>query len=62
MSTHTILRNVLQSSSGEGLTLREIVSDLPSDPASLFTIVLFVGAVVFVLWAGRSGGQGGKPA
>lgn len=50
------------SATEDGLTLREVVADLPSDPASLFTIALFLGAVIFVLWSGRSGGQGGRPA
>lgn len=60
--SYIILPNAMQSSTDGGLTLREVVADLPTDPASLFAIALFAAAVVFVLWSGRSGGHGGRPA
>jgi hypothetical protein len=63
MSTSTPLVTVLQSPSEDGLTLRDILSDLPTDPVSLFVVVLVVGSVLLVLWAGRpGGGRGGRRA
>ena len=36
---------------------------LPTDPASIFVLLLFVVSVVLVLWfGGRPRGKGGKPA
>jgi len=62
MSTVTLLTAALQASD-DGLTFREIVDSLPTDPAAVFTIMLVVGSVALVLWAGRgSGGKGGRPA
>lgn len=58
----TLLAAALQASD-DGLTFREIVAGLPTDPAAIFTILLVVGSVALVLWAGRgSGGKGGRPA
>lgn len=52
-----------QTATEEGLTFSEIVSDLPTDPASITTILLFLGSVGLVIWFGRpKGGKGGKPA
>jgi hypothetical protein len=48
----------LQSADGDGFSLRQIVSTLPTDPASVFVIVLLVVAVAAVIWSGR--GQKGK--
>lgn len=47
-----------------GLTLAEILDDLPTDPASIFAIVLLLGFFGFMLWIGRGrpGGTGGTPA
>jgi ABC-type Mn2+/Zn2+ transport system permease subunit len=40
-----------------------VFSVLPTDPASIFVILLMVVAFVLVLWYGRPrGGKGGKPA
>jgi hypothetical protein len=62
MSTVTLLTAALQASD-DGLTLREIVDAVPTDPAAIFTILLVVGSVALVLWAGRgSSGKGGRPA
>lgn len=62
MSTVTLLTAALQASD-DGLTFRELVDSLPTDPAAVFTIMLVVGSVALLLWAGRgSGGKGGRPA
>ncbi len=62
--THAVsLATLVQLPEREGLTLHEVVADLPHDPASLFVIALLVGCTVWVLWTGRSrGGRGGHPA
>jgi hypothetical protein len=49
---------VFQSSADDGFSLHQIVSTLPTDPASVVVIVLLVVAVAAVLWSGR--GQKGK--
>lgn len=50
---------LVQSTADEGLTFDEILSDIPTDPASVFTILLLVGSVGAVLWFGnRSNGKG----
>lgn len=54
---------LVQASEGEGLTLHEIVSALPTDPAAIFTIVLFLSCTALVIWAGgKPRGKGGRPA
>ncbi|HUF76355.1 MAG TPA: hypothetical protein VMM35_08755, partial [Longimicrobiales bacterium] len=46
-----------------GLTFGEVLGAIPTDPASIFTVLLLVGSVGLVLWFGRpKGGKGGKPA
>ena len=61
--TYTTLAALAQSSADDGLSLRDVVAALPTDPASLFTLVLLVVSVALVIWFGRSkGGKGGKPA
>jgi hypothetical protein len=62
MSTYFSLAAPAQSS-GDGLTIGEIVSSIPVDPASLFTLLLLVGCVGAVLWFGsRSNDKGGGTA
>jgi hypothetical protein len=51
-----------QSSIDGGLTLRGVLDDLPSDPASLFALLLGVVFVAWVVWAGRAGGPKGGAA
>jgi hypothetical protein len=58
----TLAALVLQSGSDDGLTFREFLGRLPTDPASVFTTVLLLGAIGLVFWAGRSKGGGGKAA
>jgi hypothetical protein len=56
------LASTAQTTPDEGLTFTEILSDLPTDPASIITILLLLGSVALVLWFGRpKGGKGGKP-
>ena len=62
MSTYLSLAALAQSS-GDGLTIGEIISGIPVDPASLFTILLLLGSLGAVLWFGsRSNGTGGGEA
>jgi hypothetical protein len=58
MYTLATFAAVFQSSADDGFSLRQIVSTLPTDPASVFVIVLLVVAVAAVVWSGR--GQKGK--
>lgn len=58
MSTVTLFAAV--QASDDGLTLGDIVANLPTDPAAIFTLLLVFGSLALVLWAGRgSGGKGG---
>ena len=53
----------LQSTTDDGLTFSAVLESIPTDPASVFTILLLVASVAIVLWFGRpKGGKGGKPA
>jgi hypothetical protein len=62
MSTYLSLAALAQSS-GDGITIGEIISDIPVDPASLFTILLLLGSLGAVLWFGnRPKGKGGGTA
>jgi hypothetical protein len=62
MSTVSLLTAALQSSD-DGLTMAEIISDLPTDPAAIFTLVLVIGAVALVIWSGRGPkNKGGRAA
>ncbi len=45
-----------------GLTFREVVADLPTDPASVFVVLLLLGCTALVVWSGRGKGKGGTPA
>lgn len=56
------IANALQMGTDDGLTFREVLADLPSDPASIFAIVFALASVALVLWAGRPRGKGGRPA
>ena len=38
----------------EHMTLGSVLDNLPTDPVSIFTILLLVGFFGWVLWAGRS--------
>lgn len=51
------LATAVQSNPDDGLTLAEIFENLPSDPASIFVLLLLVGCVAAVVWfGGRSNG------
>jgi hypothetical protein len=55
------LAAIAQTTPDEGLTFSEVLSELPTDPASIFTILLLAGSFALVLWFGRpKGGKGGK--
>ncbi|GMV07247.1 MAG: hypothetical protein AMXMBFR53_35220 [Gemmatimonadota bacterium] len=45
---------------GEGSLWQNIVESFPTDPASLFTLALAVGATILVIVAGRGTGGKGK--
>ena len=54
---------LLQATADDGLTFSDMLAAVPTDPASIFTILLLVGSVGLVLWFGRpKGGKGGKTA
>jgi hypothetical protein len=44
----------VQSATEDGLTLHEIVSNLPTDPASLAVVLLVTFSIALVAWSGRS--------
>jgi hypothetical protein len=53
----------LQATADDGLTFSEMLDSIPTDPASLFTILLLLASVGLVIWFGRpKGGKGDKPA
>lgn len=63
VSTLAVTAATLQATPDEGLSFSDILDSIPTDPASLFTLLLFVGSVGLVIWFGRpKGGKGGKPA
>jgi hypothetical protein len=48
-------------SADEGLTFSELIDSLPTDPASIFVLVVTGFAVAVVFWTGRPRGKGGGP-
>ena len=48
----------VQSSTDDGLTFQEVVEQIPTDPATLFTLLLLLGSVTLVVWSGRNKGGG----
>ncbi len=57
-----IIATVAQTGA-DGLTFDEVVAELPTDPASLFTIFVLLASLALVFWYGRPrGGKGGRPA
>lgn len=62
MNILSSLAAAVQAPNG-GFSFRKVLSELPTDPASLFTILLMLGSIGLVVWFGRpKGGSGGKPA
>jgi hypothetical protein len=60
MSANSMLGAMVQSTAADGLTFREILSDLPTDPASIFTIGFLLGSVALVVcFGGPRAGKGG---
>jgi hypothetical protein len=45
---------------GSGFSMRHIIDTLPTDPASIITLVIAAGAVGLVIWAGKGSGGGDK--
>jgi hypothetical protein len=63
MTPFATLHALVQSTQDDGLTARDILENLPSDPASIVALLLLSGAVAAVVWFGiRSGGKGGPPS
>jgi hypothetical protein len=61
MYTLATFTAVFQSADDDGFSVRQIVSTLPTDPASVFVIVLLVVALAAVIWSGRGRkGKGGE--
>jgi hypothetical protein len=52
----------LAQASDDGLTLSEIIDSLPTDPGSIFVILLMVGFFGLILYFGiiRAGGETGE--
>jgi len=48
-----------QATGDGGLTLHDILMNIPHDASAFVVYVLMIGAVFLVLWAGRS--QGSEP-
>lgn len=49
---------VTAQDTGGGFSMRHVLDTLPTDPASIITLVIAAGAVGLVIWAGR-GSRGG---
>lgn len=63
MFTSPSMAALARASANDGLSFREIVESLPTDLASVVTLVLVLGSLALVIWAGRPrGGRGGRPA
>ena len=60
MDTALLINAVAQaaSSDDDGLTWREILADLPHDPASIAVLLFVIASVALVIWAGRPGRSG----
>lgn len=59
MSTIFLTAVVVAQTAPEASLWRTIIESFPSDPASLFTLALVVGATALVIVAGRKGGGKG---
>ena len=57
-----LLSAVVQAQADDGLSLGELFQEVPTDPSSVFVILLLLSSLVLVLWTGRpkGGGGGGK--
>lgn len=54
------LAAAVQSTADDGLSFGDILDSVPTDPASIFTLLLLVGCFGAVVWFGsRSNGKGG---
>jgi len=62
MNTLLFLSALLQDADGEGLSATKMFESLPHDPASIFALLLIVGAAGAVMWFGRPKGGGGTRA
>lgn len=63
MYTSSLILTAVQTSADEGLTFTELLSSLPTDPASLAVLGMLAASFALVLWTGRrSGGKGGRAA
>ncbi len=63
MITYQAIVPAVLDTSDDGLTWAELAADLPTDPASVFTLALLVFCMTLVIWAGRNkpGGGGSVP-
>ncbi len=59
MHVHVPTLLSLVQATRDGLTFREVLSDLPTDPGSLFALALVVGFLGLLLHFGRD--RGGPP-
>lgn len=49
-------------SQANGLTLEEVISDIPHDAAAIVVYVLIAGSVYLLWWANRRSGKTGGPS
>ena len=59
MSILLALSTSLQAAD-EGLTWHALFADLPTDPVSVFALLLLIVSVGMVIWFGRPRGKGGR--
>jgi len=62
MKTSAAILALLQTAPDDGSAFGRILSNLPTDPASIFTLVLMIAAVAAVIWFGRPKGDKHKPS
>lgn len=60
MSMHNLVAQAT-AGAGDGLTLTQVVRDIPHDPAAFVVYALVIGSVALVVWAGRNRPDSGAP-
>lgn len=59
MDTALLINAAAQAAADDdGLTWREILADLPHDPASIAVLLFVIASLALVIWAGRPGRSG----
>ena len=57
---HLLLAVLAQSAGDDGVTFHDILSNVPTDGATIFTLLLLIGSIGLAAWFGvpRGGGRG----